>query len=142
MDVDLFTQTPATSAGDFAKLGAAASVKFGYVDVPAGPAPAPAAGQAVLATWRQLIDKGSLQVDEPHLAGTARPVVARLSAATANGFPTVKVSTDRGSITLPVEVSDLPDGVVWLPANSAGSQVRASLGAGHGSLVAISGGEL
>ena len=30
-------------------------------------------GQAVLATWRQLLDESSLAVDEPHLAGTARP---------------------------------------------------------------------
>jgi NADH-quinone oxidoreductase subunit G len=95
----------------------------------------------VLATWRQLLDNGSLQVDEPHLAGTARCVVARLSAATAKGYQAVTVSTERGSITLPVEVSDLPDGVVWLPANSDGSNVRVSLGAGHGSVVSITGGE-
>jgi NADH-quinone oxidoreductase subunit G len=98
-------------------------------------------GQAVLATWRQLLDNGSMQVDEQHLAGTARPVVARLSEATANGYRAVTVSTERGSITLPVEVGDLPDGVVWLPSNSDGSNVRVSLGAGHGSVVSITGGE-
>jgi NADH-quinone oxidoreductase subunit G len=142
MDVDLFTQTPAASAADFAKLQSSLRATPVAFNVAPRERPALGDGQAVLATWRQLIDKGSLQVDEPHLAGTARPVVARLSAATANGFGVVKVSTDRGSITLPVEVSDLPDGVVWLPANSAGSQVRASLGAGHGAVVAITGGEL
>ncbi len=40
-------------------------------------------GQALLATWRQLLDSGRMQDGEPSLAGTARPVVARMSAATA-----------------------------------------------------------
>ena len=43
-----------------------------------------------------------------------------------------------GAITLPVVIADLPDGVVWLPANSAGSRVRVTLGAGHGDLVGVS----
>ncbi|WP_432849402.1 NADH-quinone oxidoreductase subunit G [Amycolatopsis sp. CA-161197] len=141
MDVDLFTQTPAAAAGDFAKLGQG-TTKFGYIATGAQAAPAPGEGQAVLATWRQLIDNGSLQDDEPHLKGTQRKPVARLSAKTAEGLgATVSVSNERGSITLPVEVADLPDGVVWLPGNSDGSAVRAALAAGHGALVQISGGE-
>jgi NADH-quinone oxidoreductase subunit G len=36
-----------------------------------------------------------------------------------------------------VVIADLPDGVVWLPANSPGSRVRATLGAGHGDLVGV-----
>ena len=35
------------------------------------------------------------------------------------------------------EDDDLPDGVVLLPANSPGSHVRATLGAGHGDLVGV-----
>ena len=41
------------------------------------------AGQALLATWRNLLDAGRMQDGEPNLAGTARAAVARLSAATA-----------------------------------------------------------
>jgi NADH-quinone oxidoreductase subunit G len=52
-------------------------------EVPAGPPVAAAPGQAVLATWRLLLDLGRLQDDEPHLAGTAHAPVARVSAATA-----------------------------------------------------------
>jgi NADH-quinone oxidoreductase subunit G len=153
MDADIFTQTPAVASADFARLQQR-SVKASFTpsdavkDGPGAGVPQGHStdrkvgdGQVVLATWRQLLDNGSLQVDEPHLAGTARPAVARLSAPTANGYQWVTVSTDRGSITLPVEVSDLPDGVVWLPANSDGSNVRAALGAGHGAVVSISGGE-
>ncbi|HWD05401.1 MAG TPA: NADH-quinone oxidoreductase subunit G [Amycolatopsis sp.] len=146
MDVDLFTQTPTAAAGEFAKLGAATAT-VDHIGTGVQPAPVPGAGQAVLATWRQLIDNGSLQDDEPHLKATQRPPVARLSAKTAEGLSlpgagaTVRVSTERGAITLPVEVADLPDGVVWLPGNSDGSAVRAALAAGHGALVQISGGE-
>ena len=42
------------------------------------------------------------------------------------------VSTDRGTITLPLAVTDLPDRVVWLPTCSPGSHVHATLGAGAG----------
>jgi NADH-quinone oxidoreductase subunit G len=139
MDADLFTQTPAAAYGDLARLGPSA-VK-GSFTAEEGVRRSPttvAEGQARLATWRQLLDNGSLQAGEPHLAGTARKVVARVPAATAEKLGvTVTVSTDRGAITLPVEVADLPDGTVWLPANSDGSTVRPTLGAGHGAVVSI-----
>jgi NADH-quinone oxidoreductase subunit G len=96
----------------------------------------------VLATWSQLLDAGRMQDGEPFLAGTARPVLARMSAATAAQAGVadggkVTVATDRGSLTLPVEVTEMADQVVWLPAHSDGSQVRRELGAGHGSLVTM-----
>jgi NADH-quinone oxidoreductase subunit G len=96
----------------------------------------------LLATWRRLLDNGRLQDDEPHLAATAREVAAKLSPATAAklgvtfGEP-ITVSTDRGSITLPVDEADLPDDVVWLPENSPRCAVRRDLGVGHGAVVAI-----
>ncbi|NIH85835.1 NADH-quinone oxidoreductase subunit G [Amycolatopsis granulosa] len=141
MDADLFTQTPAAARGDFARLGSSNAVhgKFWESGAPraaghAGP------GQARLASWRQLLDEGSLQAEEPNLAGTARAVVARVSARTAARLgDEVTVSTGRGAITLPVEIADLPDDVVWLPGNSDGSRVRKTLGAGHGAVVNIEG---
>ncbi|MEU0790986.1 NADH-quinone oxidoreductase subunit G [Amycolatopsis sp. NPDC005961] len=143
MDADLFTQTPAASRGDFEKLGPASALRWGNVEAETGGATAaPLAGQAVLSSWRQLIDNGSLQDGEPHLKGTQRKPVARLSAKTAEGLgTTVKVSTERGAITLPLEIADLPDGVVWLPGNSDGSAVFKTLGAGHGAVVNLAGGE-
>ena len=140
MDADLFTQTAAAARRDLDKLGAASALRWSNVEAAAASPVSPGAGQAVLATWRQLIDNGSLQDDEPHLKGTQREPVARLSAKTAEGLgATVKVSTERGVITLPVEVADLPDGVVWLPGNSDGSAVRKTLGAGHGAVVNLTG---
>ncbi|HMH36495.1 MAG TPA: NADH-quinone oxidoreductase subunit G, partial [Streptosporangiaceae bacterium] len=102
----------------------------------------PGPGAAMLATWHQLLDAGRLQDGEPNLAGTARAAVAMMSAATAAEAGTadgdkVTVATIRGAVTVPVRTADMPDRVVWLPANSAGCAVRSELGAGHGTLVTV-----
>jgi NADH-quinone oxidoreductase subunit G len=47
------------------------------------------------------------------------------------------VATAAGSVTVPLDVTDMADGTVWLPANSPGSAVRSDLGAGHGSRVTL-----
>jgi len=54
----------------------------------------------------------------------------------ADGEP-VTVSTSRGSITLPLALTDMPDQVVWLPMNSAGSAVHQQLGVTTGAVVRI-----
>jgi NADH-quinone oxidoreductase subunit G len=99
-------------------------------------------GEALLATWHQLLDAGRMQDGEPYLAGTAREPVALMSAATAAEAGTsdggkVSVATGAGAVTLPVQVTDMPDRVVWMPANAAGLGVRRELAAGHGSRVTI-----
>ncbi|MDT5300338.1 MAG: NADH-quinone oxidoreductase subunit [Mycobacterium sp.] len=106
----------------------------------------PAAGHAVLAGWRMLLDAGRLQDGEPFLAGTARPTVVRLSPATAaeigvsDGDP-VTVASGHGDVTLPLEITDMPDRVVWLPLNSPGSTVAATLRVSVGAVVDIRGGD-
>lgn len=104
--------------------------------------PQPGAGQAVLAGWRMLLDNGRMQDGEPHLAGTARESVVRLSADTAAEIgaaegDAVTVSTPRGTISLPLVVTDMPDRVVWLPLNSSASAVHRQLGVTLGSTVTI-----
>jgi NADH-quinone oxidoreductase subunit G len=69
-------------------------------------------------------------------------VVARVSAATAAEAgladgDKATVTTEFGSVTAPLEVTAMADGVVWLPTNSPGSAVRADLVAGHGSRVSL-----
>jgi NADH-quinone oxidoreductase subunit G len=124
------------AAGPFPKATAAS----GPDRAPEGYQPVP--GQAILATWHDLLDAGRMQDGEPNLAGTARPAVAIMSAATAAEVGAgeggkVTVATERGAITVPAEIADMPDRVVWLPANSAGCAVRAQLAAGHGSPVTL-----
>jgi len=104
--------------------------------------PQPGSGEAVLTGWRMLLDEGRMQDGEPYLAGTARKPVVRLSADTAAEIGAadgdeVTVSTPRGSITLPLNITDMPDRVVWLPLNSPGSAVHRQLGVTIGSVVKI-----
>jgi NADH-quinone oxidoreductase subunit G len=142
--VDLALPDAAAVRAELAKLGSWQGAPAAAPDdAPARPAQ-PSSGQAVLAGWRMLLDAGRLQDGEPHLAGTARPAVVRLSEATANEISAaegelVTVSTPGGAISLPLEITDMPDRVVWLPLNSPGSAVAATLGASVGELVAISG---
>jgi NADH-quinone oxidoreductase subunit G len=128
--------------GELAELDAWEGTRVAAPSVPAGELPRPAPGQAVLSTWHLLLDAGRLQDGEPYLAGTAHRAVARISAATAAEIglapgAELAVSTPRGTVTLPVIVTAIPDRVVWLPTNSAGSAVRATLGADSGTVVTI-----
>ncbi len=99
-------------------------------------------GEAVLATWRQLIDDGVMQAGEPYLAATARPAVVRVSPSNAadlgivDGDP-VTVTGEIGSLTLPALVTDMPSGVVWMPMNS-GTNVVSALGVASGDTVRVS----
>ncbi|GAA0684182.1 NADH-quinone oxidoreductase subunit G [Kitasatospora atroaurantiaca] len=109
------------------------------------PLPRPATGQAVLAGHRMLLDNGSLQDGDEHLAGTRHPVVARLSAVTAEeiGASTaVRITGPGGSLVLPVELTaELPDRTVWIPLNSTPGGAHRALGTTVGHLVTIAAAE-
>jgi NADH-quinone oxidoreductase subunit G len=156
MDVHLGLPDAAAARAELAELGTWRGARplppqvgqggSGGREVPAergGPGGSSPQGSTVLlATWHQLLDAGRMQDGEPYLAATARAVVARVSPATAadagvGDGDKVTVATDAGSVTLPLEVMPMSDGVVWLPVNSAGSAVRADLAAGHGSRVTL-----
>ncbi len=107
-----------------------------------GTAQLPAPGQAVLATWPELIDAGRLLDGEPNLAGTAKPARALLAQQTAGQLgvregDAVHVGGPAGSVTVPVLFAELPENVVWLPTNATGTRIRANLGAGAGDIVTI-----
>ena len=146
LGVDLGLGTVADVHGELDQLGGWDGARVAAPAVGAAEPPAVPAGHAVLATWHQLLDAGRLQDGEPHLAGTAKRPVARVSAATAqavgvaDGAP-LAVSTDAGTVTLPARVSDMPDFVVWLPTNAPGSAVRDTLHAVGGDLVRLAPGE-
>jgi NADH-quinone oxidoreductase subunit G len=92
-----------------------------------------------LSTWKQLIDHGSMQDGDDNLRATARPAVARVSQSVYDACgELVTITGDRGEWTLPAEVADLPDGVVWVPSNSTGNGVLADL-ASPGSRVTVKG---
>ena len=108
-------------------------------------APDPLPDGVRLATWRQLIDAGTLQQGEQYLAASAREPVARISAGTAAQFGLaeghlVTIATERGSARLPVSIDDMSDDVVWVPAHSPGIRVATDLGAGWADPVRLSAG--
>jgi NADH-quinone oxidoreductase subunit G len=151
MDVHLGLPDGAAARAELAALGAWRGARPAAPAVLSAPRAPGAGGTATggsgastvqLATWSQLVDAGRLQDGEPYLAGTARPVAARVSPATAADAGVadgdkVTVATLAGSVTVPLNVTDMTDGVVWLPTNSSGSAVRADLAAGHGSRVTL-----
>jgi NADH-quinone oxidoreductase subunit G len=90
-------------------------------------------GELTLVSWRFLLDLGALQQGEANLAGTAKQARAHISAATAQRLgvteeDSVRISSDIGSIELPVSIREIADNLIWVPRNSVGSQVIPSLG--------------
>jgi len=92
-----------------------------------------------LVSWRFLLDLGALQQGEANLAGTAKSARAHISAATAAKLgvseeDSVRISSDLGSIELPVSIREIADNLIWVPRNSEGSQVIPSLGFTRGAV--------
>ncbi|WP_234551378.1 NADH-quinone oxidoreductase subunit G [Rhodococcus qingshengii] len=142
MSIDLGLPDADSARSEIHRLGAWSGSRPTSPQVPPGTMPTPALGEAVLSSWRMLLDNGRLQDGEPNLAGTARLPLVRLSAETAaeigadNGDH-VAVSTESGSITLPLEITELPPRTVWLPLNSPGSTIYETLCVTAGSVVKI-----
>ncbi|GAA4112177.1 NADH-quinone oxidoreductase subunit G [Nocardioides fonticola] len=130
-------RTVAEARAEMTQLGPWDGARLTLAGVPT--AAAPAGPGSALATWKQLIDNGSMQDGDKYLAATARVPVAKVSATVLAAVgETVVLTGDRGSVTLPAEAADLPDDVVWVPANSFGAGVLADL-ASPGSRVTVKG---
>ena len=98
--------------------------------------------EAILTSWRNLLDKGSLQDGEENLAGTARDSVVVISKNRANSLGVkdkelLRVSNNYGAVTLPCLVEDIEDSSVWLPRNSLNSQLIRNLGVVGNSIVKV-----
>ncbi|WP_191877242.1 NADH-quinone oxidoreductase subunit G [Streptomyces filipinensis] len=142
MDVHLGLPDLRTTRAEIDRLGSWDGPRAAEPQESAGALPRPAAGEAVLAGHRLLLDQGVLQEGDEALAGTRHAAYARVSAATAaeSGVEDgglLAVTGPAGSTALPLRVTDMPDRVVWLPLNSAGTGVASDTGAQPGSLVRI-----
>ena len=98
--------------------------------------------EAILTSWRNLLDKGSLQDGEENLAGTARDSVVVISKNRANSLGVkdkelVRVSNNYGAVTLPCLIEDIEDSSVWLPRNSLNSQLIRNLGVVGNAIVKV-----
>jgi NADH-quinone oxidoreductase subunit G len=140
LDVTLGLRTVASARDELASIEVGNAKLAAPLVAPGVPA-TPNEGEALLSTWAELLDAGRGQDGDEHLAGTAKPARALISAGTAATAGVgegdhLSVSTAEGSLVLPVAIDDLPDGVVWVPSNARGASVR-SLGAVGGSTVRI-----
>ncbi len=101
------------------------------------------ADEAVITSWRNLLDKGSLQEGEDNLAGTARATTAVISQKRADALSVksgelIRVSNSYGAITLPCMIADIDDALIWLPRNSTNAQLIKVLGTVGNSVVKVS----
>jgi NADH-quinone oxidoreductase subunit G len=141
LDVDLNLPTLQAARDELLQLGVA-DVRPNAPTTKAASVDAPGEGKALLATWHELLDAGRMQDGDDYLAGTAKSARAIVSAATAASVGVaagerISVATDQGVVVVPVEIAEMPDGVVWLPTNAAGCQTRSTLNANHGAVVTL-----
>jgi len=142
MGVNLGLTSADSAAKEFASLGAWDGARAPFAPV-AAPAPLQVGGtDAIVTSWRRLLDLGTLQKGEENLAGTARQTVAVISPTRAQSLGVVdgdqvRISNSRGSIVLPVLIENIHDDAVWAPRNSRGSQLLATLDAAHGEVVTV-----
>ena len=142
MGQSIMLGTVTAAAREFAQLGKWEGARASHVLVqPESPVKV-SGDQAIITSWRRLLDEGSLQVGEENLAGTRRPTIAVISPSRAQSIGVVsgdrlRISNAQGSITLPALVEDIHDDAVWLPRNSIGSNPLQTLNAVHGELVTV-----
>jgi NADH-quinone oxidoreductase subunit G len=127
---------------EIASIGKWDGARVSFNTVNASAQPALKTDQALITSWRRLLDSGTLQQSEENLAGTARRTVAVISPKRAQGMGVVdgdqlKISTQQGSVTLSALVENIHDDAVWAPRNSRGSQLLANLGVAHGAVVTV-----
>ena len=142
MNVSLNLGTVTAAIKEIASLGKWDGARASFNKVNAAAQPALKADQALITSWRRLLDLGTLQQGEENLAGTSRRTVAVISPKRAAAMGVVdgdqlKISTDAGSVTLLALVENIHDDAVWAPRNSRGSQLLVNLGVAHGAVVTV-----
>jgi NADH-quinone oxidoreductase subunit G len=142
MGESIMLGTVTAAAREFNQLGKWDGARVAFAPVTPVAAKSIGGNDALLTSWRRLLDMGTLQKGEDNLAGTRRPTVAVISAkrATSIGVTSgdqLRVSNAHGSITIPALVEDIHDDAVWLPRNSFASQTLVSLNAAHGDVVTV-----
>jgi NADH-quinone oxidoreductase subunit G len=142
MDAPFGLATAARAAAELTEL-TTGTARVGPPTEPPAAAQQPDVGQAVLATWAELVDAGRMSDGDDNFAHTAKLARAALNPATAAEIGVregdeVAIEGPAGVLQFPVELGDLPDRVVWVPTNARGYPTRVALGAGAGDVVGIS----
>jgi NADH-quinone oxidoreductase subunit G len=142
MGQSIMLGTVTAAAREFAQLGKWEGARASHVAVQPGTPVSVSGDQAIITSWRRLLDEGSLQIGEDNLAGTRRPTIAVISPSRAQALGVasgdhLRISNSLGSITLAALVEDIHDDAIWIPRNSIGSTPLQTLDAVHGELVTV-----
>jgi NADH-quinone oxidoreductase subunit G len=142
MGVTINLGTVTSAIKEIAALGKWEGAKVELTPISSVAKPQLNSNEALITSWRRLLDLGTLQAGEENLAGTSRPTVAVISPKRAADIGVVdgdqlKISTQRGSVTLSALVENIHDDAVWAPRNSRGSALLANLGVAHGAVVTV-----
>ena len=142
MGISLNLGTVTAAIKEIASIGKWDGARVSFNKVSVSSQPALNANEALITSWRRLLDLGTLQQGEDNLAGTARQTVAVISPKRAEAIGVVdgdllKISTNQGSVTLSTLVENIHDDAVWAPRNSRGSQLLVNLGVAHGAVVTV-----
>jgi len=142
MGESIMLGTVTAAAREFNQLGKWDGARAQLAPVAAVAPQSVVGNDALLTSWRRLLDMGTLQKGEDNLAGTRRPTVAVISPKRADAIGVVtgqqvRVSNAHGSITIPVLVEEIHEDAVWIPRNSFASQSLVALDAVHGEVVTV-----
>jgi len=142
MGVTINLGTVTSAIKEIAALGKWEGAKVELTPISSVAKPQLNSNEALITSWRRLLDLGTLQAGEENLAGTSRPTVAVISPKRAADMGVVdgdqlKISTQQGSVTLSALVENIHDDAVWAPRNSRGSALLANLGVAHGAVVTV-----
>jgi NADH-quinone oxidoreductase subunit G len=134
--------TVAKAASELASLENWDGARSPFAPLPSISFKQPTENQALLTSWRLLLDQGTMQSHEQNLAGTAHPSVVLISQDRAERLGVVdgdlvKVSNEFGSVTLPAKIGDIDFRAVWIPRNSVGSRPLVDLQKTTHSLVTV-----
>ena len=136
--------TVSSAAKEIASLGKWEGAVVAFTPVAPAQTPVLGATDALLTSWRRLLDAGSLQDGEENLAGTSRPTIVVISPKRAESIgvvegDSVRVSNAHGAIVLPVQIEEgaIHDDAVWMPRNSRGSHILATLAVANGAVVTV-----
>jgi len=144
MEVNLGFRTVEQARAEMTEFGPWDGQRAAAPTVGAATQPVTGTGEAILATWKLLIDDARMLDGDEALRATARDPIALASATTLTGLgvtPGEPVTISNGDrwVKFLATVGDLPEGVVWAPSNSAGVSLLRDLGAGAGSVVRLEG---
>jgi len=142
MGTSLNLGTVTAAAKEIATIKNWQGERFKMKSVSAGAQPHLSTNEALITSWRRLLDLGTLQEGEENLAGTARQTVAVISEKRAQALGVtdgdlLKISTAEGFVTLPALIENIHDDALWAPRNSRGSQLLTKLNAVHGEVVTV-----